>query len=345
MIAKHPAAVKRTRLVDVAQVAGVSRPVVAAVLTGAGGNTRVSAATAQRVREVAKRLRFQPNLVARQLRGKRSGLLGVLIGAGNPQVNFDRVAALERLAFERGLRCLVGQFHHDAQNATAYADDLAARGVDGLLWIHQPFTAVLDAAALAPVVNAVYLDRGPHKTDPCVRIDYGGGIRAAVLHLAGHGRRRIAFALAGEGRTGDPYFARQAGYEAGLAAAGLAVDPSLIWFGDGQARPTADHLQDIHARLVERGRADAIVASNDIWAAGLIRHLLHRGLSVPGDVAIVGFDNLLLAELYDPAITTIDQNHDAFARAALDIVQRLIAGQEGPRSAVVMPRLIVRESA
>ncbi len=104
---------KPIRQTDIAREARVSQAAVSMVLGGETGASRVSAATRQRIERVAREMGYLPNIVARQLRGSRSGLIGVLVGVGAAPVIFDRVLALERAALNRGYRTLIGSFGQD----------------------------------------------------------------------------------------------------------------------------------------------------------------------------------------------------------------------------------------
>ena len=307
-------------------------------------------ATRQRVLEAARKLNYRPNLVARQLRGQKSGLIGAIIGAGNAQVNFDRLAALERVAFERGCRLLIGQVHEGGGLTRAYLDDLRGRGVDGLLWLHQPYhrEPPVTEDFFSGNRSVVFLDESAAAWGGCVRVDYADGISQAIRHLRTSGRKRIGLVLDGPGWPGNPMAERQRGYRDELHATALSPDPALLWMGEGRQIPTTTQLADAIHRLCGQAGADALLASNDIWAVALIKALRRAGRRVPEDVAVVGFDNLAIADLFEPALTTIDQNHGEFASVAMEMLGQLMDGGELParrRTVIVKPRLIVRESA
>ena len=305
-----------------------------------------SAATRQRVVEAARRMRYRPSMAARQLRGGRSGLLGVLIGLDNPQVNFDRLAHVERVAFARGYRLMVGQVHEGDQQVAEYLEDFASRGLEGVIWLHQPFVKrqnVPESLRQGGKV-LVSLDEPMGAGGGCVRVDYGAGVAEAVRHLRSRGRRRIALALAGRGSKGDPMHARLQGYRRAVGKAG----PTLVWAGDMEEQPRPELIAQALRELVVERQADAILASNDIWAAAFLKGLKVMGRSVPGEVAVVGFDNLSWSAWLDPALTTIDQQHGEFAGAAVDLMARLLSGKPvaaRERTVVVTPRLVVRESS
>jgi DNA-binding LacI/PurR family transcriptional regulator len=334
-------------LASIAKATGLAVTTVSEVLRGKPG---YSAATRTKVQEAAQKLSYRPNNAARQLRGGRSGMIAALIGQDNPQANFDRLAALESVAYEaRGWRLLVGQIHHADEKLGDYLLDLASRGVDGLFWMNQPFASGGEEkipGIVSRFGGIVSLDHAVAANAGCVRIDYGAGITQAVAALAAGGRKKIGIALAAAGVKGDPLHARMTGYKRGLKDAGLEFSEARTWIGNGSQTPSPEQLDEILRKLVRTAKCDAILASNDIWAAELLRAIRRAGLSVPKDVAVVGFDNLSFAGLCDPALTTIDQQHEAFATAAVNLMEQILAGKGAQlREVVIEPKLIVRESA
>ena len=276
-------------------------------------------------------------------------MCAALIGQDNPQANFDRLAWLERVAYARGYRLMIGQIHQADDRLAEYMNDFASRGVDGVFWLHQPFAGVADFPAVEAfrVARIVSLDTPLGEGAGCVRIDYSAGIEEAIAYLVRSGRKRIGLAIAAAGGKNDPLQARQAGYKRGLQLREQEFVKERIWIGDRAETPNAAHLQGILNQLVKEQDCDAILASNDVWAAELLRAARRDGLCVPQDLAIVGFDNLQFASLCDPALTTIDQQHEAFATASVNLMEKALKGDLGAesREVVIRPRLVIRESA
>ena len=342
------------RLLDVAREAGVSRVAAAHVLNGAGTESvRVSEATRKRVEAVASRLRYRPNRAAQQLRGVRSGLVGVIFDSQWP-TNLLRLSSLEKAGIERGLRFIVGQVHGDARLSARYLDDFQDRGVEAILAIVDLKRDSLPE--LGPLfqgrTNVVFHGRalnedGPQNNGLCVRVDTADGIRQSVAHLVERGRRRIALLLS---HSGDEFMSyRRAGYAAEFAARGLAVDERLIWSAESASGlPDLATLDRAIDELIDRQKADAVIAADDVWAVRLIQRLKARGLRVPDDVAVIGYDNLDLATVIEPSLTTIDQRHDEYAAAAVDLLWRVTQQEDiapADRVRVIRPRLVVRESS
>jgi DNA-binding LacI/PurR family transcriptional regulator len=303
--------------------------------------------TRRRIESIARKLHYRPNRAAQQLRGVPSGLIGVVFDSQWP-TNLQRLSSLERAGIDRGLRFIVGQVHGDARLSARYLDDFQDRGVEAILCIVDLKQDYL--AEILPLFrgrrNVVFHGRALTEEGLCVRVDTEDGIRQSVAHLIERGRRRIAMLLS---HSGDEFMAyRKAGYAVEFAARGLTVDSNLIWSAESASGlPDAATLDRAIDELVGTQMADAIIAADDVWAVRLIQRLKVRGYRVPGDVAVVGYDNLDLATVIEPPLTTVDQQHAKYAEAAIDMLLRVTQQAEvgeSDRVRVIRPRLIVRES-
>jgi DNA-binding LacI/PurR family transcriptional regulator len=356
----------RVRLIDLARLAGVTPSVVSAVLGGRAGDgpgtgsgtVRVGAATAARIHALAARLGYRPDAAAQALKGCPSTVIGVLIGAESTLANYERLAAVERLADERGHRLMIGQLHDDPARTADYLRDFRARGIAALLCFHNPaprcdavlrnlFREFLPAdAPLGHAHGLVFQTHSPIRGAHVVDVDRAEGVRQAVAHLLAQGRRRLALVLNAP-PAADPLMAdRWQGFIAGLAEAGRKPNPRRVWHGDGTFPPVPEQAAAAVRAVVDAGGADAIIASNDIWAMALLRILRRRGRAVPDNVAVIGMDNLYAAALFDPALTTIGQNNAAFARAVLDLLVPPAGGAPIPpgQHITVPPELVLRET-
>lgn len=339
---------KNPTLSDIAAAAGVSRSAAARVLLGTGGDqVRVSEATRARIEAAARRLRYAPNRVAQQLRGVSSKTLGVIIDSSNLPVMSQRLFALEQAAHAAGYRLLVGQTHGQEETLQAYAADFSGRGVEAVLCLFDlaPGRDQRARAAFGPYRKVVFHGRPAWTGGYAVRVDTEAAIASCVDHLIASGRRTIALSLWNSDADELMQVRREAflrrlahhkrrGIVCDAASLGSTPSPESLALG-------VDHM-------VRQGRADAILASNDIWATRYILHLAQHGYRLPQDVAIIGYDNLEIAEVVTPALTTIDQNHAAYAGAALQMLIALAAGRRIPAAQKVVtipPRLIVRQSS
>lgn len=335
------------RLVDVAARAGVSPVTVAKVLNDSGGATvRVGAATRARVLAIADRLGYRPNRIAQQLRGARSRVLGVIVDSVHLELMARRLVALEDRARARGYRLLVGQARRNPSGVGDYLGDFVTRGVEAVVCLFDPIPdgeRTLRRLFRAPLpIPTVFHSRPLGPGGRCVRVDAADGMRQNVEHLLSRGRRRVGIAL--WNRKDQLALQRVVGYRRALEAAGVRFDPALVcWPLRPGPEPTPETFEEIVDRLVVRQRVDAIAATNDQWAARLVQRLRARGYRVPDDVALTGYDNLEMCELLEPPLTTIDQEHEAYA----DAVVALALGEHAPGETerVIRPRLVVRRSS
>lgn len=336
------------RLIDVAERAGVSRVTVSHVLHGSGANVRVGKATRERVQRIAQQLGYRPNRNAQQLRGVRSKILGVIVDTWNLPVMAGRLSALEQEASRRGYRLIIGQARSDPDRVREYLEDFADRGVEGILCLVDLLLG--DEEKLRPLFDPgarlVFHGKPLVEGAACVRVDTIDGVRQSVAHLLDRGRQRPGLVL--WNLADERAHLRREGFIAELDARALAVDQRLVWSAQSQsAVPALEVLDRAIDALVLQCEADALIADDDVWAARLIQRLKDRHFRVPADVAVIGYDNLDLATVIDPPLTTVDQNHRTYAQAALDLTISLSRDEELPqsrRTATIKPRLVVRKS-
>ncbi|BDG62356.1 LacI family DNA-binding transcriptional regulator [Caldinitratiruptor microaerophilus] len=323
---------------DVARAAGVSQSTVSRALNGSG---YVSPATRARVLAAAAQLHFRPSHVARSLVSKATHTLGLLLpDITNPF--FPAIArGVEDAAARAGYAVILCNTDRDPAHEEHYLAILRQRQVDGLVLIASS-AAVGHRIARADFPAVVFVDRVPPGAEAdAVVVDNREGVRTATRHLLGLGHRRIAFVggSAGSGTSED----RLAGYLAALAEAGLNPDPGHIRAGDftydgGYAAG--------RALLGSPDRPTAVVAANDLMAIGVLRAAAELGLRVPDDVAVVGYDDIPLAGMLNPPLTTVAQpTYEMGERAARMLLERL-AGKAPPepRRVVLPARLVVRRS-
>jgi DNA-binding LacI/PurR family transcriptional regulator len=333
--------VSRARLVDVAQLAGVSPKTVSNVVNG---YVHVRPEMRARVQAAIDQLGYVPNTTARTLRTGRTGIIGLAV----PNLGIPYFAELARhvteLAETHGFTILIDQTDGLESRERTIASGLRHHVIDGLIF--SPLTMGTDAiAAAADRTPTVLLGEreAPPEMDR-VAIDNVAAATAATRHLLQAGRRRIA-AVGGPmgGRPGTDVLRLQ-GYRAALAEAGGAPDPAL-------AVPTRRlvRLQGIAAaqHLLELPKPpDALFCFNDLLALGAIYALRMRGVRVPDDIAVVGFDDIEDGRYSTPTLTTISPDKERIARTAVDLLVGRLQGRRSDTSSdvVVDYELVVRES-
>ncbi|MFJ9407549.1 LacI family DNA-binding transcriptional regulator [Streptomyces sp. NPDC101393] len=330
--------VAEVTLRDVAHASGCSIATVSRVLAG----TRpVGAETARTVREAAARLGYRPNQVARALRSRSTGIVGLVL----PQITNPffpaLVRALEHALHAEGRALLLADCDDDPRTEAARISAFLDRQVDALLVMPVDERHSRDAvASAADRVPLVLLDRGcgPGVADS-VAVDNSAGMALVLEHLAAQGRRRPCFV--GAAGTASAAVERHAAYEAGAEA----LDP------DGPGRVAlGDFSVEWGRAAVDRlwpSRPDAVVCANDLIAVGALQRLRQLGAEVPGEVAVTGFDDIPLAGLADPALTTVRQPVAELAAEAARLLGRGGAGGvPGSRRTVrLTPELVVRASS
>jgi DNA-binding LacI/PurR family transcriptional regulator len=331
---------KRATSADVAAVAGVSRTTVSFVLNERAG-VKIPQATRQRVLAAAARLDYHPHSVARQLAGGASRALGLVLRQTPEQVANDGVLA-ETL---RGLANAARAANHRVLLETLvpgegrYADLLRSGRTDGLIVSGPRY----DDEELAELVRdgfpVVIQGSHPGLNVPSVDVDNEAGARLAVEHLLSLGHRRIA-CITNAPLAYTAASERLTGYREALAAAGLPEEPDLIAEGAFDAQSGHRAMAEILARTTP----DAVFVASDVVAIGAIAGLRDAGLTVPGDVSVIGFDAIPLAAFLNPPLTTIRlPAYDLGLAAGRAILER-IAGRPVAARTLLPTELIVRAS-
>jgi LacI family transcriptional regulator len=329
----------RVTLVQVARRAGVSPTTVSHVLSG---KRRVAETTRRTVQEAIAELGYRPNNVARSLRTRRSRMVAVVV----PDITNPFYAVLTRGLADAvdgaGYGTYVCNTDGIRDREDAFLADVVDRGVDGVVMAAGNVTAQLRVGPAGLGVPAVRiggaLDDDPHVDR--VTPDDGVGSYEAVHHLVELGARRIAM-IQGPAASGT---ARDEGYRRAITESGLPVEPELVIRGDW-TRPGGRTAMD--TLLSGPVRPDAVFCANDLTAIGAMDALRELGLSVPGDVAVVGFDDVDAATIVSPALTTVrNPAYETGYAAGELLLSRILGSYTGEGRVVVLPcPLVIRESA
>ncbi|SDR55500.1 transcriptional regulator, LacI family [Paraburkholderia fungorum] len=325
---------KYTTLEDVALAAGMSRAQVSRALRGDPG---VKPETREHVAQVAKTLGYQPNIAARALVSAQPDTVGIIIGEPTNPFHIQLAQAIDAELQRVGLDSVVSLRAQDDPATLREGDRLLRLRVAGVILISKPRNKEA-LAALAEQLPCVYLGkRVNHSNVSTIDIDDKSGVEQAIGHLIALGHRRIAH-LAGTVEISARE--RTAAYRAAMRHAGLAANVVMGTHDVASGRRGVD-------TLAEQGEfPTAIFASNDAIALGAIDRLKGRGLRVPEDVSVIGFDDIPDATSEMLALTTVRQDVDQQAREAVAALQLLAFSTVRKVIRKVLPvSLVVRRSA
>jgi len=319
---------------DVAALAGVSHQTVSRVLHE---SPSVRPETRARVLQAMKTLDYRPNSAARALVTGRTRTLGVISFDTTLYGPASTVLGIERAAHDAGYFIIIVSLRSFTRESMLGAlERLRDRGVDGIVVIAPQETAAAalrDLPAGSPVVAA---EAGPD-TISVAEVDQYAGAQLATRHLLQLGHETV-FHLAGP-RDFLEAGRRVEGWRAALREAGAPIPTELV--GDWSAQ--SGYV--LGQQLLDHGDATAVFVANDPMALGLLRALHERGRSVPGDVSVVGFDDVPEAAFYTPPLTSVRQDFDEIGRRSLALLLEQVGGSpRDPVRVVVAPELMVRES-
>ncbi len=328
-------------MADVAALAGVSQRTVSNV---ARGYVHVRPETRQRVQAAMEQLRYRPNASARALRAGRTGIIALAVPYIAQPYFAELAEHVQRVAAREGLTLLMDQTGADRGRETLVLDGYRTHVIDGLIFSPMALSAA-DMAEQAPDLPMVLLGEEVHDSSfVTVAIDNVVAAREATEHLLQAGRRRIAVIGADPGTPRDGAArGRMTGFLDAHAAAGLAAHPRLL-------RPTTEWFRSsgyatTHALVEQALPFDALLCLNDVLAFGALRALAEHGMTVPGDVAVVGWDDVDEAAYTTPSLTTVSPDKAAIAEAAVSQLLQRIGGSELPAQDIVCGHSIqVRES-
>jgi LacI family transcriptional regulator len=336
---------KRPTRDDVARLAGVSTATVSYVVKG--GPKTVAPATRRRVLDAISALGYEPNLIARSLRERRTRAFGLVI-PGTAGVFFAEMADLIEVAsFAGGYVLIIGNARLDEATEMTYGRILVERQVDGVIFYASEPGLAAPRYVLDHGIPVVLIDREmPGSRVRSVVVDgfAGGGLVAE--HLAGLGHRVLG--CIGGSLYGDPgprgSTRRVDGFVASLRQAGIDVPQHHIRSGDYSLRSGYAITRDLFSRAPG---PTGLFCCNDLMAFGALRALKELGIRVPDDVAVVGFDNIPIAEYADPPLTTVEQPRDKIAHLAVELLRDLVAQPELADSLTItlLPTLVVRNSS
>jgi DNA-binding LacI/PurR family transcriptional regulator len=316
---------------DIAQAAGVSISTVSRALSAPH---MVSDRTRSKVISVAQELGYRPNKAARVLITGRTGNIGLVVPDIENPFFASVTKGVQSRARKAGFAVFIADSDEDASVEGELVQNLAAQ-VDGVVFC-SPRTSEAEIRALAELTPLVLVNREISGL-PSITVDNADGIRQVVLHLRALGHRHIAYAGGPASSWSEQQ--RHAALERTVDNLG---DVEVTWLGGFRPFYSGGFAA---ADLALASNATAVIAYNDMVAVGILGRLHQRGLDVPDALNVVGFDNVSVATLVSPPLTTVGLPLAKIGRAAVDLLLAVVAGNAGDVATRQLPlELIVRES-
>jgi DNA-binding LacI/PurR family transcriptional regulator len=335
--ASLPKAREKPGNMDIRAVARLANVSISTVSRSINRVSEVNPKTAKRVWRAIAELDYFPNTQARAVVSGRSRLLGLIIS----EITFpELIQGFEDAAVDHGYDVLFTSTNHDPGRMSLCVRRMLERRVDGVAVMTSQIENPLLEQLAEHRVPLVFVDVGPKKSGvSLLRVDYGHGIRQGVQHLAELGHRDITFITGPKGlhsvRSRQAAFARSI-EECGIGFHAMVVEGDHTMEGGIQA---VDYL------LKSSRVPTAVMCSNDLTAIGVLHKLYRLGLKAPDDMSVIGFDNIHLAQVTIPPLTTIQMSRFELARAAVTALNaHLEVSGEPKRSYMISTQLVVRES-
>ncbi len=325
-------------LADVARAAGVSTQTVSRVINKKG---EISHGTRQRVLHAIEQLGYRPNPMARGLVTNRTFTLGLIVPDVTNPFFPEIVHGAEQMAVEHGYTVILCNTNENPEREMTVLNMLEARCVDGIILCSSRIPDEQLRPLLQRLGDVVLLNRHiPLEKVSVVRVDYAEGTRMAVSHLLASQRRRIGF-LAGPSHSHSRYMRQQAFIQV-LQESRLHYDPSLVL----PCPPNSEGgYQATHDLLRQHGSLDGLLCYNDLVAVGALQACAELGMHVPEALAVVVYDDIPVARLVSPALTTVAVSKSALGAHAVRLLLKRLAGDQEGSELVLTPQLVVRASA
>ena len=322
---------------DIAKKAGVAPSTVSRALED---HSRIGAATRKRIQDLAREMDYVPSTVAKSLAANKTWTIGMVLATISDPFMGRVIEGVEQAAIEAGFNVFISTSQNDRQREIAAIKMLQKRRVDGIIVIASHlFDQYPRFYGRSKVPIVIINEQKPGETMHFVTVDDVHAAQLAVEHLLALGHCRIGYVGVTNRPKSDQY--RLKGYQDALEAAGIASDPALIF----TSHTIEDHAKRGEASLESllAAGATAVFCFNDTTAMGLLAACYKRGVSVPGDLSIVGFDDIDMAAYTMPPLTTIRQPRFELGQRAMHMMLNLLDGQE-PENQIIPVELVVRQT-
>ncbi|HEY3929875.1 MAG TPA: LacI family DNA-binding transcriptional regulator [Candidatus Koribacter sp.] len=345
---KHAATIR-----DVAAESGFSPATVSIVLNNAPLSRYIQATTKERIIKAARKLGYHPNQLARSLRSRRNNTIGVVVFDLTDPFCTPILRGIENTLYQSSYVSVLADAHNELSRFERYLEMLLERRVEGMIVIANwtlvdiNLLADLEKRNIPTVVIGRELEKGAINS---IMVDNESGGRIALQHLYSLQHRKIAFVRGPKMVVDSPI--RWAGIQDFAQSSGLNIDPKLVVELPDRKEPNASFESGYRAvdELLKRKKPfSAVAAFDDMTALGVIRALTERGIKVPEQCSVIGFDDVFPAALSIPALTTVRQPMEAMGSAAVELVVESLSSDLQPGELAVvhrkmMPELVVRES-
>jgi DNA-binding LacI/PurR family transcriptional regulator len=326
---------------DIRTVARLANVSIATVSRTINRVSTVNPKMAKRVREAIEKLDYFPNTQARALVSGRSRLLGLIVSEITNPFFPELIQGFEDIAVEHGYEILISSTNYDPQRMSLCIRRMLERRAEGVAVMTFGVEKPLLEQLAERKVPLVFVDVGPERPGiSLLRVDYHHGIRQGVQHLAALGHRDIAF-ISGPKRLHSAQ-SRTSAFSKSLAECAIVANPAWILEGDHTMEGGIDAMDRL---LKSKHLPTAVMCSNDMTAIGVLHKLYRAGLRVPDDLSVIGFDDIHIAQVTIPPLTTIQMSCFELARAAVTALRAQVEeGGDPKRNYKINTHLVVRES-
>lgn len=326
------------RLKDVAELAGVSLKTASNVIND---YAHIKPSTRAKVEAAISELRYRPNASARQLKYGRAGFLALAVPQMDAPFFAELSAKISEHAAHLGYIMLLDATRAERSAELRVLDGMRSHVIDGLIFSPLALTAEEIANRADDLPMVLLGERAIPPGYDHVAVDSVAAARAVTEHLISLGRRRIG-AIGRESVEGTASV-RLEGYRQALGAAGIVYDPDLVIGVAHYQR--ADGKAAMESLLARPQRPDAVFCFNDLMAIGALRACTEANVSVPGQLAVAGFDDIAEGQFFNPTLTTVAADLDVLSREAIRLLLLRVGGDSSPAVSIKVPwALQIRES-
>jgi LacI family transcriptional regulator, repressor for deo operon, udp, cdd, tsx, nupC, and nupG len=322
---------------DIARIAGVSHSTVSRALRD---SPLIPARTRERIQLVAQEQGYAASAIARSLVTRKTHAIGVVVTSIADPFNGEVVSGIEETGNAVGYSVVLATSQADPEREMALVRSFKERRVDGVL-VASSRVGALYAESLADLRIPIVLLNNQHPGEfvYSITIDNAAGAEEATRHLVDLGHRRIAYIGDRLGMQSDAE--RKAGYEEALRVSGIPFRKEYVARGDGKpagAREAAGRLLELQEP------PSAIFCYNDMSALGVLEAAASRGVQVPRDLSVCGFDDLFFTQFLSPPLTTIHQPKREMGQQAMQLLLSILSGEERRKGIKIRGELIIRGS-